>query len=184
MGWTFRCDCSFTIKDLIEDLRRPERYAPHKLLRSMVVGNNHWYLMQLADGRKVVGLDLMKGPSRRYNEGAGYKDIGEEMGPCEVNCPLALIDNATYPINEYAYEWRKKVRAYHEAKKAKKKVIGPGTVVEYGGNKYRLDSPCGPRRGWNVTRLDQPYLDYRMKAHQIAAAKVIGEEANEQPATA
>ncbi len=113
------------------ELRRPERYAPnYKLLRSVRVGNNHWYLMeQIATGHHIIGLDLMKGPSKKHGEGAGYKDISEEMGPCEVDCPLSILDNARAPENAYAYEWRQRVRRYHAAKAAKSAAIKPGAIV-------------------------------------------------------
>jgi hypothetical protein len=185
MGWSFSCDVNYTIADQLADFRKPGRYsAGYTLLRSVRVGNNHWALLEMANGHHVIALDLMKGPSKKHGEGAGYKGIDEMWGPVEVNCPLSILDNARAPENQFAYEWRKKVRAYHEAKKAKKKAIEPGTVVEYGGIKYRLESPRGPRKGWNVTRLDQPGSAYRMRANQIATARVIGEEICEQPATA
>lgn len=176
MGWSISCNPSYTIADQLADFRTPgKHYSPqYAILRSVRVGNNHWALLEdTLTGHNLITLDLMVGPSKKHGMGAGYKGISETMGPNEVNCPLSILDNARAPENEYAYEWRKAVRAFHAAKKAKKKAIGQGTVVEYGGNKYRLDSPCGPRRGWNVTRLDQPHLCYRMRAHQLSAAKVV-----------
>ena len=49
-----------------------------------------------------------------------YKPISDEMGPCEVDCPLDLIDiaDAGKPVDGYALEWRQRVRDYHAANKA------------------------------------------------------------------
>jgi len=48
------------------------------------------------------------------------------MGPCEVDCPLSILDNARAPEDAYAYEWRQRVRRFHAAKTAKRAAIEPG----------------------------------------------------------
>lgn len=50
-----------------------------------------------------------------------YKPQDDSVGPVEVDCPLALIDIADSgnpPVNDYAREWRQRVREYHAANKA------------------------------------------------------------------
>lgn len=166
MGWLFRS--SDGRKELLARLTDPTRFsAGYRLIRSMPVGNNHWFLVETPDGRKTVGLDLMQGGGKHV--GWGYKSLTEEMGPVELNCPLWLIDNATAP-ESYAYEWRREVRAFHEKRKARKISIAPGCRIQYGGTVYVLEASLG-RRGWNVK--DMTGRRYRMKAHQVASAEVL-----------
>lgn len=39
-----------------------------------------------------------------------YKDISEEMGPCESNCPVRLLDKLSPTDSEYANNWRQRCR--------------------------------------------------------------------------
>jgi len=166
MGWLF--GYSGGRKELLARLADPSRFSTgYKILRSMPVGNNHWYLMESPSGKKTIGLDLMQSGGREH--GWGYKSISEEMGPTEVNCPLWLIDNATAP-ERYAYEWRQRVRAHHASKKARKVALVPGCRVRYGGTVYVLEASLG-RRGWNVR--SEHGGAFRMKAHQVASAEVL-----------
>jgi hypothetical protein len=47
------------------------------------------------------------------------KSMDETAGPCEVDCPLALLDLVPLApeAGEWAREWRDRVRAYHAAKR-------------------------------------------------------------------
>lgn len=181
MGWLFSCNHDHDKKACLSELRRPSRFAPGcELLKSSVVGNNHWYLLKCPDGRIDIGLDLMA--SGYPEHGWGYKDICEEMGPCEVNCPIGFLSLASEPRG-YAVEWRKRVVEYHERRKARPKPT-PNMVVEYGGHKYRLLNVNwrGARSGWDVLGLEDG-RSYRMRAHQLSKAKVI-EETNTEGAQA
>lgn len=189
MGWSFSCDVNYTIADQLADFRTPgKHYSPQfVILRSVRVGNHHWALLEdTRNGHHLIALDLMKGPNRRFGEGSGYKGMSECEGPYHYDCPLSILDNAKAPENEHAYEWRRKVRAHHAARLTRKATLAKGTVVEYGGQRYRLDRPAGPRKGWNVDLLRDGYPagEYRMKAHQIAAAKIIEGGSHGQPAVA
>lgn len=164
MGWMFRCSTSFGRKQLIEYLRRPERFGESKLLQSCAIGNNHWYLAQTGD-KVWIGLDLMHGGGREM--GWGYKDLDESCGPCEVNCPISYLSKASEPVG-YAAEWREKVRKYHAAKKAAPQ---SGDVVQSGQYKYRLIEPYAPRRGWRVFCIDDGYT-YRMPAKQLSRSQL------------
>ena len=176
MGWTFPY-ATETREELVEYLRRPTRYGENNtLLKSSVVGNNHWYLVKNhASGLTVIGLDLMQG-GPRSDPGWGYKDLDESAGPNEVNCPITYLKLASAPTG-YAIEWRKKVLEHH-AQKAAKAELAVGSVVEYGGSKYRLLHKEAQRgRGWSVRRLGEPGGQdggiYRMKAHQLNAGVIV-----------
>lgn len=48
------------------------------------------------------------------DNGWGYKDMDESMGPCEAKCPPKYFDLVGPPPNDYAAAWREKCRAYAE----------------------------------------------------------------------
>lgn len=166
MGW------SFDYHDIgreahIKRLTSASHFSPdYEPLEHRVVGNNVWQLvLYKPTGRKMICLDLI---AKERGGGWGYKGLSEDMGPCEVNCPLSLLNKASPVTEGYAVEWREKVRAYH-AKRSSKAAPKPGMVVTYGGLEYRLDHPYAPRKGWSVTRL-RDAMQFRMNARQLSAA--------------
>jgi hypothetical protein len=167
MGWLFSWSI-FNRKEMIESLRRPERFGSGiELLHSTAVGNNHWYLAKTLETGKIwIGLDLMAGGGRK-GEGWGYKDLTEHSGPYVYNCPLHFLDKAS-PATGYAVEWREKVRQYH-AQRAARPVPKEGAVVEYGGHDYRLLRAASPRKGWHVIRTSDG-VPFRMSASQLSKA--------------
>lgn len=72
------------------------------------------------------------------------KSISEDAGPCEVGCPLCLLEK-TKGLGHYSQEWRQNVRAYHE-KIAKTKRLKIGDVVEVYGKPYTVSRKIG--RTW------------------------------------
>ena len=167
MGWLFSYSIR-TRKDLIESLRRPERFGQGiELLHSTAVGNNHWFLAKTLETGKIwIGLDMMAGGGRT-GEGWGHKGMSETAGPYVYNCPLHFLEKAS-PAEGYAVGWREKVREYH-AQRAARPVPKEGAVVEYGGHDYRLIRPVAPRRGWHVIRTLDGLL-FRMGASQLSKA--------------
>lgn len=62
----------------------------------------------------------------------GYKDMCESMGPYAHSIPLSYLEMAPEADGEYAKEWRKRVRAYHQQRKelvAKKKLLKIGQEI-------------------------------------------------------
>jgi len=178
MGWLFSPRWS-NRKEMLEHLRSKTRWGDNfEMLKSSLVGNNHWYVAKRSDGLVFIGLDLIKGGTRTY-PGYGYKDICASMGPCEVNCPITYLDLAP-DSGGYETGWREKVRTYH-ADKAARRPLEAGLVVEYGDSYYELEKSLG-RRGWAVCSLWRNEdtgqwhsgADYRMKSHQLTKARRIG----------
>lgn len=67
------------------------------------------------------------------------------------------------------------VRSYeHFTAAGPRRALRVGDVIELGpGNvRYQLDCPLGPRRGWQVRRLDDSML-FRMPAKHAAHARII-----------
>lgn len=165
MGWLFSyvdVGRKAHIESLTSKRHFGEDYEP---LEHRVVGNNVWQLvLHKPTGRKLITLDLI---AKERGGGWGYKGLDEDMGPCEVNCPLSLLNKASPVTEGYAVEWREKVRAYHARRKTAKPE--PGMVVKYGGDDYKLIEPWAPRKGWKVVRLGTT-ITYRMTARQLAQA--------------
>ncbi len=154
-------------------LRRSTRLVDHgEVLRSTAVGNNHWYLYRNKEtGRVSIGLDLMAGGAK---DGWGYKDLSEDYGPGQVNCPLSYLDQASEAVG-YAVEWRQKVREFH-AKRAERPTLAVGLRLIYADVEFRLLKSAGLRLGWNVVRISDG-RQFRMKAVQLARSQVVTPEA-------
>ena len=172
MGWTF-CWEMRSRQAMLTYLRRSTRLVDHwEVLKSTAVGNNHWYLYRNKEtGRVSIGLDLMAGGGK---DGWGYKDLSEDFGPGQVNCPLSYLDQASEAVG-YAVEWRQKVRAFH-ALKAERPTLVAGLRIIYGEAEFKLLKSAGPRRGWNVERISDG-RQFRMKAVQLARSQVVTQEA-------
>lgn len=174
MGWLFTCDPSFNKARQVSEFRSPGSWSEGTtLLADRVVGNHYWAALQDKSGAKFIFLALMKGGGK--NSGWGYKDMTEHCGPYYYDCPLSLLEMTDEPTGESAIAWRKKVREYHAAKKARAKPAA-GLVIQYGKFSYRLIESAGPRKGWRVVQLETGDT-YRMTAKQLSHAAVVKEAA-------
>lgn len=129
------------------------------------------------------------GAERGY--GWGSKDMDESAGPCEVSCPLYMLDMVPCP-GGYATKWREKVRAYHAAKAENarmRKAIKPGTVLYLPNVKGRkgpfVIEPNRPGKrslyasiGWAFTRIPPRCL----KGAQVYPDLAAYEAAHPEPA--
>lgn len=166
MGWSFHSTIR-TRADMTAYLSASLKSAGHTILRASTVGNHWWAAIEHRDGKRHIFLALMQGGGQ---EGWGYKGMDESAGPYHFDCPLGLLELVPPPCGPYAAGWRDKVREHHAAKRGRPTPL-PGATVEYGGHRYTLDRPCGPRKGWHVTRADG--MQFRMKAYQLAHAKHV-----------
>jgi hypothetical protein len=48
----------------------------------------------------------------------GYKDMSEDMGPCEAECPQPILDLLTPTSSEYASAWRARCRETHASRRS------------------------------------------------------------------
>jgi hypothetical protein len=64
--------------------------------------------------REVFAAICLVHYNRRDREGTifGYKDMDESMGPCEAECPAAILDLLTPTTNEHALAWRERCRTF------------------------------------------------------------------------
>lgn len=59
----------------------------------------------------------------------GYKDMTEHMGPCEAECPAAILDLLTPTDAEYAVAWRERCRAAIAARAKRPRLRNGWTLV-------------------------------------------------------
>lgn len=66
-----------------------------------------------------------------------YKDLSEDMGPYECDCPVSILNLLSSTDNECALEWREKCRKRAEQKKSPTALanlpIGARIQFQYGG---------------------------------------------------
>lgn len=155
MGWSFMYDTSYDKKRLVKYLVSPERLGKHfRVLKHAVVGNNLWTAIEVTHPDKPVsrfiGLDLLRSGGK--DSGWGYKDLCESQGLFEADCPQSILDLVPEPPGSQASRgWRDEVRIYHEVSRRLAKGLGPGLVVDLGGQPYTLKTRLG-RKGWLVER--------------------------------
>lgn len=177
MGWSFSTNPRYDRAALMRDLQAPGRLSPgYTMLKHRFVGNNHWYLYQTPEGKKVIGLNLMASgryPGMDHKSGWGHKGMCEQSGLGEVNCPLSLLDEADEP-ERYAIEWRQCVRAYHAKRKvqeqARKSVCVKGAEVLCNGEIYTLVESLG-RKGWRV--VSKEGRPYRMSHQTLSKLEFV-----------
>lgn len=117
MSWSFYCDPKCGRDFIINKIKSPG-YLSDGYLMIMVMprGNKIWYLFQTPEGKKTIGLTLIK--SGGSGSGYGEKRLSESMGPSYYDCPLSLLEKADEAPDEWAEIWREDVRRYHAEKKA------------------------------------------------------------------
>lgn len=166
-----------------------------KILASAFVGST-WYaaaeITRGADGdkpaRKFVTafVFLTSGGSREF----GYKDMGEESGPCEAACPKRILDMLTpvdqLPYQGYAADWRARCEA-QRAKRAEQsratRKLSVGMVLRFakpikfrGGAEaceFRIVPTPSRARGIILSQLDGGGL-FRVPARLLVTAEIVG----------
>ena len=123
MGWLFTRGA--TIADvreaILRDLRASQSGYEIITYRSTNRGHHLWVAMRpktdhprAAEVSSFVILYLLEMRGGRGTMESGYKDIDEDCGPCEKDCPVALLD-LTGPDDapgrsEWSRQWRAGVR--------------------------------------------------------------------------
>jgi hypothetical protein len=135
MGWLYGWKSRDEI--VAHLLNEPTTYTTLASKRTSEGGESVlWAVHEVAVGQEKAGTKFLVcyliGYDRRDGT-YGYKDMGEECGPCYYSCPLAYLDMVPEPEGEYAKAWRTNVREAHAAKaERKRKMSGlkPGETVK------------------------------------------------------
>jgi hypothetical protein len=133
MGWLYGWNSRRALVDhLLEPFSSDDKSVTTKPLAHCFKGNNMWTVWErVRTGTKTVtlapGIEALKPFSESYRyivlfylrrNGSpaewGYKDVSEDMGLCEVNCPPSYLEMAPLGSHhgEYAISWREGVKAY------------------------------------------------------------------------
>jgi hypothetical protein len=121
MGWLYgwQTDKKEFRKEMVKSAEWDGPNSTSVVKLDRLVGNNLWLAVESttkATGESATWVLLCK---MQQDQGRwGYKDIAEDMGPVEVNCPISILDACDPPKGDYAPSWRKRVIAYHEKQKA------------------------------------------------------------------
>jgi len=125
MGWLFLQGAER--RDIVNELTREHTNDQGEVvlrtLKHCCRGNVMYAVHEtVASGSplRFIGVHLMQ----RSDDGWGYKEMEEAMGPCYYDCPLSYFELAGDPRNEVAKEWREKVRRM-AAKKAEQNAKKP-----------------------------------------------------------
>lgn len=179
MGWSFGWNSRRELVDHLTKTWDTEQQTT-VCLKKFFSGNNLWTVWERTaklaptDKERYIALFLIQGGNhctegRGY--GWGYKDISEEMGPCEVSCPLSFLDMVPDP-GGYATAWRARVREHHRIRNQKLVV---GQMVQLtNGKVYKITSlrPLRGHDGWNLYRIPRRMLTLELvkKAEEIMEA--------------
>lgn len=86
------------------------------VVKSSMVGSTYYAAAERIEAGKprevfaIICLTRSR-PGDRDGMTFGYKDMVEQMGPCEAECPAAILDLLTAAENQYASDWRSRCRA-------------------------------------------------------------------------
>lgn len=137
MGWLIGWDSK---KDVIDHCTRLEdtESGRWETIKHCIRGNNLWTVKDITNKEtgktiRLIVLYLLTGDK---DNGWGYKDVSENMGPAQSNCPLSYLELAPWTAEkgQHSVEWRHRVCAYH----APRKQLKPGCWI--------LNGPhCEPR---------------------------------------
>ncbi|NIJ09313.1 hypothetical protein FHS31_002945 [Sphingomonas vulcanisoli] len=121
MGWLFMRDLGrfATPRAYLDDQFTYVR-DDHRLtvLASSMVGTTYYAACERIDTdvRMVFAVICLTKRSSGARDGCtfGYKDMSEDMGPHESECPAAILDLLTETQSDYARAWRSRCRDHLE----------------------------------------------------------------------
>lgn len=149
------------MRDLIDHIVRRQETEDNifETLKHVCRGKHMWTVQQntnkkTGEATKFICVYLMNS----YQGEWGYKPVGEEMGPCELTCPVSFFEDVPDP-GGHATEWRKRVMERH--KRTSKAGLKVGDIV-------RLAPGCTP--SWVVVERLKPFRasGYRVPRRMMA----------------
>lgn len=92
--------------------------AVRNLKRCVGRDENGGYIYEDVTNEPVWGAVFLTQTDSKDYFNFSYKDMSEDMGPCECNCPLSILKLLSPTDSEWALEWREKCRKRAEQKKS------------------------------------------------------------------
>lgn len=142
MGWTwFHKPKTQSVREVLErEFNWEKDGASNKILDLAIVGMNVAYgameVIRPGKERRVIAMVVLLGYNRKSDFNFGYKEMTEEAGPGEDDCPRRIFDLLT-PLQpedgEYAQKWRNRVKSKLDRIKPKDgDTITFDTLVSFG----------------------------------------------------
>lgn len=139
MGWTGYIDDHRKSADIVR-AEIEGHTGRYKVLANR--GSRHWLVENTETGERFATIALVE---KRHGD-TYTKLMDETCGPTEYNYPLSFLNMLTEPQNDWAKEWREKVRKHHEAKKATP-TLKPGDIIVF-------DEPVVITKDWSAQRME------------------------------
>lgn len=105
-----------------------------------------------------------------------YKDMSEDMGPCEDKCPASILNLLPETTNEYALDWRQRCRNNIVASKSPNALrnLPVGSVISFtlNGKDYRARKKapnCQFKKTWWYVLDEHTYIP----SHRIPKNYVV-----------
>lgn len=181
MGWLYMNSLGGFVspKAYLEDqFTCTNEHKSSRVLRSSLVAMRTWYaacetIDRASGAREVFAIVCLVSSNPRSKDGHvfGYKDMTEHMGPCEANCPAAILALLTPTDHEHAVDWRNRCRkALDQARRA---VLHDGDMIVFTHEITFTDGQasrrfCVAKRGRRtVFRIPGPNGELRAQLYQI-----------------
>jgi hypothetical protein len=148
MGWTSTYKTpgqsmdEFFMQELFTGL---DGSQPYEIVAS-AFKNRVWYaaVKDTKTGDTVAMVVLVTFAPRDSQFNITYKDMTEEVGPCERECPNRILDLLTPIKSEWANQWRADCREYNRII-AERKARQPKRITD--GMRIKLAQPVRFRNG-------------------------------------
>lgn len=114
MGWTYT-NTNLSRKEAVDELFTwySEKYKT-VVLKSTMKGAIYYGAVEQINKEtgesSVGGVVVLTSSDRKNGFNFGYKIVDETMGPCNCDCPKAILDLLSDTNDEYALSWRKRCR--------------------------------------------------------------------------
>jgi hypothetical protein len=171
MGWTYESKpfgktAREHMRDKFTQAHVPGEKAGYTVLHDTADIRNYWAIVELTypDGQKKIfcAVCLINHCRGYYN--FGYKDMEEEMGPCDSIPPISFfrkLEGIIPPetVNDWARSWRDRCRAYY-AKSERVKELKAGQVLKRHDGDYTLMRRYERKRGAWVVKCPDGAIVY------------------------
>ena len=111
MGWSSIYTGKLTSREKKQRIDRVRTWEKEEVVKSCIVGTTYYAAVK----RKENGVTYAVVALTQLEDGMFYfKDMSENCGPSEYNCPISILKLLSPTDNIFAQEWRKKCLANHE----------------------------------------------------------------------
>ena len=151
MGWTYmHKEKGLPIKDFFAkqfDYKNEDGGSGKIIACSSKLGTTYLaykVVGPMGDG-ETIGIVCLTAYDHKDYYNFGYKDMSENMGPNQYDCPEKILKLLTPTTHKYALEWRKNCQETIDKKKSKPK-LKVGDILE-------LEKPMSFTNGQEYKRL-------------------------------